>query len=119
MPKNDDLRTGGLDSLEDRLKAFEQKRARDAAPEQAQAMATGYRLLASLIGGVLAGVGFGWLLDHYAGTGPWGMVGGLLIGSVVSIIAVVRAAGRMSDESAKAAPPAKAAPIADDEEDED
>ncbi|MBW8891647.1 MAG: AtpZ/AtpI family protein [Burkholderiales bacterium] len=59
----------------------------------------GYRLLADLIGGVLVGLGFGWLLDRYAGTGPWGMVGGLLIGMGLSIYTVVRKATKMSAQA--------------------
>jgi ATP synthase protein I len=117
MPDNDPVRNGGGNDLEDRLKAFEQKRGRSASSEQAQALGAGYRFLASMIGGVLTGVGLGWLLDHYAGTGPWGMIGGLLIGSTVSIIAVVRAAGRMSDEASKASPPQTAAAFDDEDED--
>ena len=117
MPDNDPVRKGSPDSLEARLDAFDKKRSRPITPEQGQDLSAGYRLLASLIGGVLAGVGFGWILDHFAGTGPWGMVGGLLIGSTVSIISVVRAAGRMSEKAEKAAPPTTAAAFDDEDED--
>ena len=117
MPDDDPVRKDGVDRLEDRLKAFEKRRAKAVAPEQALAVGAAYRLLASLIGGVLAGVGFGWILDHFAGTGPWGMVGGLLIGSTVSIFTVVRAAGRMSDEAKKAGPPPQSVPFDDEDED--
>ena len=117
MPENDPVRKDGVDHLEDRLKAFEQKRARSVTPEQAQALGAGYRFLASMIGGVLSGIGLGWLLDHYAGTGPWGMIGGMLIGSTVSIFTVVRTAGRMSDEAKKAGPPPQVVPFDDEDED--
>ena len=117
MPDNDPVRSGNPDSLEDRLNAFDKKRSRPVTPEQGQALSAGYRLLASLIGGVLAGVGFGWLFDHFVGTGPWGLISGLLIGSTVSIITVVRVAGRMSDEAMKAGPPPQAAPFDDEDED--
>jgi ATP synthase protein I len=117
MPDNDPVRKDGADNLEDRLKAFEEKRSRSVSPEQAQALGAGYRFLASMIGGVLTGVGFGWLLDHYVGTRPWGLIGGLLIGSAVSIFTVVRTAGRMSDEAKKANPPPAAVPFDDEDED--
>jgi len=117
MPDNDEVRRGAGRGLEDRLKTFEEKRARSISPDQAQGIGAGYRFLASMIGGVLTGVGFGWLLDHFAGTGPWGVVGGLLFGSAVSIFTVVRAAGRMSDEAAKAGPPPVAVPFDDEDED--
>ena len=117
MPDNDPVRNGNPDSLEARLDAFDKRRSRPITPEQGQDLSAGYRLLASLIGGVLAGVGLGWTLDHFVGTGPWGMVGGLLIGSTVSIISVVRAAGRMSEKAEKAAPPTTAAAFDDEDED--
>jgi ATP synthase protein I len=71
--------------------------------------------VASLIGGVLMGIGFGWLLDRYAGTEPWGLVGGMLIGVGVSTFSVVQQAARMSDEAARERP---AAPVPSDEDDE-
>ena len=117
MPDNDPVRSDGGKHLEDRLKAFEQKRDRSASSEQGQALAAGYRFLASMIGGVLTGIGLGWLLDHYAGTAPWGVIGGLLIGSTVSIISVVRTAGRLSNEAKKAQPP-QPAPAFDDEDED-
>ena len=117
MPDDDPVRNGQSDSLEARLSAFEKKRSRPVTPDQAQDLSAGYRLLASLIGGVLAGIGFGWTLDHFAGTGPWGMVGGLLIGSTVSIVSVVRIAGRMSEKAEKAVPPSAAGAFDDEDED--
>jgi ATP synthase protein I len=117
MPDNDDVRSGAGKGLEDRLKAFEEKRSQSITPAQAQELGAGYRFLASMLGGVLSGIGFGWLLDHFAGTGPWGLVGGLLIGSAVSIFTVVRTAGRMSDKAAKANPAPPAVPFDDEDED--
>jgi ATP synthase protein I len=121
MPENDpdkhEVRSGALDGLEDRLDAFEAKRSRRISSDQAGSIGAGYRFLASMLGGVLSGIGFGWLLDHYAGTAPWGVVGGLLIGSAVSIFSVVRTAGRMSEAAAKANPPPEAAAFDDEDED--
>src|SRR3954462_10977090 len=108
MPDNDKVRSGDRDGFEDRLKTFERKHSRSVSSEQGQALAAGYRFLANMIGGVLTGLGLGWLLDHFAGTAPRGVVGGFLIGSKASIVTVVPAAGRMSDKAAKDAPPPKA-----------
>ena len=117
MPDKDRSRHGKLDSLEKRLDAFETSRSRGGmTPQEAGSLGDGYRFLASMLGGVLGGLGFGWLLDHFAGTGPWGVVGGLLIGSGVSIFSVVRAAGRMSAKAEKGVPPVAASL---DDEDED
>ena len=71
-------------------------------------MAQGYRFLGEVVGGVLMGAGLGWLLDRFAGTQPLGLVGGLLIGTGLSIFVAVRSAARMTkDAVAKAGPAAQ------------
>ncbi|NQE65105.1 AtpZ/AtpI family protein [Caulobacter sp. RHG1] len=101
MPKADETNDKAFDSLDARLAAFE---ARKAAEKPAKAGAEkanqdGYRLLADLIGGVLVGLGFGWLLDRYVHTSPWGMVGGLLIGLGLAIFSIVRKAMKLSAQA--------------------
>ena len=101
MPKADETNDKAFDSLDARLAAFE---ARKAAEKPAKAGAEkanqdGYRLLADLIGGVLVGLGFGWLLDHYVHTSPWGLVGGLLIGLGLAIFSIVRKAMKLSAQA--------------------
>lgn len=72
MPKADEPNDKAIESLDARLAAFEAKKAAEKPSKATSEKATqdGYRLLADLIGGVLVGVGFGWLLDHYAHTSP-------------------------------------------------
>ena len=108
MPKADEPNDKALQSLDARLDAFEARKAAEqpVRAEHEKSSQDGYRLLADLIGGVLVGLGFGWLLDRYAGTGPWGMVGGLLIGMGSSIYIVVRKATKLSAQ-ASAQTPAK------------
>jgi ATP synthase protein I len=101
MPKADEPNDKALESLDARLDAFEARKAAEkpAKAESEKANQDGYRLLADLIGGVLVGLGFGWLLDRYVHTSPWGMVGGLLIGLGLSIFSVVRKATKMSAQA--------------------
>jgi ATP synthase protein I len=115
MQKADDP-TEEARSLDERIDAFEAKRTADKPRSAADhGSGDGYRLLADLIGGILGGLGFGWLLDRYAHTGPFGMIGGVLIGTGLAVYMVVRSAGRMSN-AASGANPAKAAPDDDDDE---
>ncbi len=115
MPKTDETKSG-TPSLESRLEAAESAQARKASGETHRAMAQGYRFIGEVVGGVLMGVGLGWLLDRYAGTAPLGLVGGLLIGSGLSIFVAVRTATRKTkDDLAKAGP----LPVVADDEDED
>ncbi|HWU81099.1 MAG TPA: AtpZ/AtpI family protein [Caulobacter sp.] len=106
MPKADEPNDKAFNSLDARLDAFEAKKAAEkpAKAESERANQDGYRLLADLIGGVLVGLGFGWLLDRYVHTSPWGMVGGLLIGMGLAIFSVVRKATKMSAQASAAAP---------------
>jgi ATP synthase protein I len=116
MPQSNQPRDKALDRLSKRLEAVEAKRASGGLrPGDASRISAGYRFVASLIGGVLMGVGFGWLFDRFLGTGPWGLVGGTLIGVAISTITVVRQAARMSDEAAREHP-AASVPFDDDDE---
>jgi ATP synthase protein I len=105
VPKSDDHLSeapgDALSTLDARLKAVEARRAARFQRKPGVDTSDGYRLLADMIGGVLVGLGLGWLLDRYAGIKPWGMIGGLLIGLGFSIFSVVRKASQLS----KAAPP--------------
>jgi len=115
MPRTDDPRTEAPKSLDERLAAFEADRAQVTSGTAQRAMGQGYRFLSEVVGGVLGGLGFGWLLDHYANTKPFGLIGGLLIGVCVSTFVAVRGAmERAKAESARAG----ALPSASDDEDD-
>ena len=116
MPESDESRSEALRRLDDELKAFEHKRAGPASAQSgAGAAAQAYRLMAGLIGGLLGGLGFGWLFDQFAHTGPWGMIGGLLIGIGASTYGAVRKAAQMSASQPEEPGPGPA-PAADDED---
>jgi len=79
-------------------------------------MAQGYRFVGEVVGGVLGGVGLGWLLDRFAHTAPWGVVGGLLIGTGISIFTAVTTAARASKKELDALGPLPGAPHDEDED---
>jgi ATP synthase protein I len=73
MPKADEPNDKALrkaSTLGSPLSRREKRRKQPIRAEHEKSSQDGYRLLADLIGGVLVGLGFGWLLDRYAGTGP-------------------------------------------------
>jgi ATP synthase protein I len=74
----------------------------------------GYRMVAELVSGVLGGLGLGWLFDQYVHTTPFGMVVGVLLGTVAGVILVVKTASRLADRSGSDAP---AASVPFDDED--
>ncbi len=113
MPKVDDPHEEAT-SLDARLDALEARRAaaKPSLLSADKASSDGYKVLADLIGGILGGLGLGYLLDRVAHTGPFGLIGGLLIGTGFSVYLIVRNAGRI----AKVGSPAAAAPASDDDD---
>jgi len=116
MPHPEVPRDEALQSLDERLGAAEAAQARKVSPDTHAAMAQGYRFVGEVVGGVLGGVGLGWLLDHFAHTQPWGVVGGLLIGTGLSIFAAVSSAAKTSRIAMERPGPVPSVP---DDEDED
>ena len=64
-------------------------------------MGDGYRLLGEAIGGILGGLGLGWVFDHFAHTTPFGLVIGLLLGTAASAYAAVKSADQMLGDVAR------------------
>lgn len=100
--------------LGEELQAFETARARPTSWRPDRSLGQGYRLVAELIGGVLCGVGFGWLVDQFAGTAPWGVAFGVSLGAGVSVFMAARTAVRMGRQAMEANPP-EAVPFDDED----
>ncbi|MES1151900.1 MAG: AtpZ/AtpI family protein [Dongia sp.] len=89
---------GDLNALDAQLKA-----ARERSPEPESrsgptgdraGMAEGMRLSAELLAGVLVGLGIGWALDRWLGTGPWLLLVFLLLGTAAGILTVIRSGNK-------------------------
>jgi len=121
MPESEESSHRALERLDQRLDALEAGRAaKPAISGIGESAADGYRMLGEMLGGVLGGVGLGWLVDHFAHTNPWGVVGGLVIGAGLSIFATVQTASRISAKAAaKSGGGAVASAPASDEDDDD
>jgi ATP synthase protein I len=59
----------------------------------ASGYARGFRLSSELVAGVLVGAGIGWLIDHWLGVSPWGLIVFLLLGFAAGVLNVMRSAG--------------------------
>jgi ATP synthase protein I len=116
MPQPDIPPDEALKSLDQRLGAAEAAQARKVSGEAHAAMARGYRFVGEVVGGVLGGVGLGWLVDRFAHTQPWGLICGLLIGAGISIFAAVSTAAKATRTELAAS--SAIAPVVE-EEDED
>ena len=119
MPKLDEPFDEALKRLDERLDALATATRREPRHfGQESSAAGGYRVLGELIGGVLAGLGLGWLVDRIVpAVSPWGLIVGLLLGMGAAVYAVVRSAGRMNNSAEAKPAPNAAASFDDDDED--
>ncbi|MBS9719731.1 AtpZ/AtpI family protein [Tianweitania sp. BSSL-BM11] len=108
----------GDDSLERRRRDLGAQLASRRSDAQAEAEdaksrgATGYgqamKLSSEFISGVVVGAVLGWVVDHFAGTSPWGLIVFLLLGFGAGVLNVLRSAGLVAESGLRAsdAPPA-------------
>jgi ATP synthase protein I len=86
-----------LKRLSERLAREQAGRASNGAGEDRATTASGYakgfRLSSELVAGVLVGGGIGWLIDHWLGIAPWGLIVFLLLGFAAGVLNVMRSAG--------------------------
>ena len=103
MSQPDDESQEALQRLQTRLDALKAERTPKSKADGSaeRSMGEGYRLLGEVIGGVLGGLGLGWLVDHVAHTTPFGMVIGLLLGTAASAYAAMKSADKMGRTARK------------------
>lgn len=117
MAQSDETREEALRRLNERARALESRTAVPAPRDYgSKAASYGYRLMGLLIGGVVVGLGLGAAVDLLVGAAPWGMIGGVLLGFVVSVWMAVRSAQRMSAEAAREWGPPRDLPPEDEED---
>jgi ATP synthase protein I len=107
-----------LKQLGERLETLEARTQRKPKRYGEDVTSVGYQMVAELIGGLLCGLGLGWLLDQYVGTRPWGMVAGTLLGTGVGVYLVVKTASRMSAKATEEHGTAPSVPFDDEDEDD-
>ena len=96
------------------LEARTAQQAHDAAGHAASSQA--WRILADLFGGVFVGLAIGFIVDRFFGTGPYGLIGGVLVGFAVSIWMARLTANRLMAQAKREGEP-KSVPFDDDEQD--
>ena len=97
-PVGEDAR---IDALEERLKSAQEREERrmqpQKSPEADENYRIGNRVLAELIGGIGGGAFLGWVIDHFAGTSPWGLLVVMFLGIIVAFRNIFRISNRRSD----------------------
>ena len=97
-PVGEDAR---IDALEERLKAArereEQRSKRPSGVETDENYRIGNRVLAELLAGIGGGAFIGWVIDHFAGTSPWGHLVVMTLGIIVAFRNIIRISNRRPD----------------------
>lgn len=88
---SEDSRLVSLNKRLDQAAASEVKRTAVKGTAEGDAnYRLGNRVLAELLGGLIGGALFGWLIDRVAGTQPWGLLGMLFLGVIVAFRNILR-----------------------------
>lgn len=120
MSMSPESREEAIKRLNEQADALERRTENRLAHEMAGQRAAGqaWRILADLLGGVFVGLVLGLLLDRFVGIGPWGTIGGVLLGFGVSLWMGRRTADRIMNEAKASGVQPQAVPF-DDEDEED
>lgn len=119
MSTEPESREEAIKRLTESASAMEARNARQLSHEAAGQAAAGqaWRILADLFGGVFVGLALGFIVDRFAGTGPWGLIGGVLLGFAVSVFMAWRTAQRLMAQARASGVEPKSVPFDDDEVD--
>ena len=98
---------------------LEARTTRQMSHEAAGQAAAGqaWKIIADLFGGVFVGLALGFGIDHFAGTSPVGIIGGVLVGFAISVWMAWRTAKRIQAEAEASGVRPQAVPFDDEEED--
>ncbi len=112
-------REEAIKRLTESASALEARTNREVSHEAAGQAAAGqaWRIIADLFGGVFVGLALGFIVDRFFGTGPWGLIGGVLLGFAVSVWMAWSTAQRLMAQAKASGVEPKSVPFDDDEED--
>lgn len=91
-----------INSLEQRLKAAKEREEKRSGTSGGSAPADanyrlGSKVLSELVGGIGGGALIGWVIDHFAGTSPWGLMVLMFLGIIAAFRNIIRISSRRPD----------------------
>ncbi len=96
-PIAEDARIISLDARLDAVRKRSDKGNRDDVQASDASYRLGNRVLAELIGGIGGGAFIGWVIDHFAGTTPWGLLVVMFLGIIAAFRNIIRISSRQND----------------------
>ena len=94
-----------LKALSDKLEATKKSHQETEFQSEKSGMGEGLKYASEFSAAIIAGAFLGYLVDKFAGSGPWGLLIGLLLGFCAGVMNVVRAAKEGMDGSGVDLPP--------------
>lgn len=86
----------GAELKEVRREAGREERDEKKAEANRKGFAEAMKLSSEFVAAVIVGGVLGYVLDRFAGTGPWGLIVLLLLGFCAGVLNVMRAAGMVA-----------------------
>ncbi|MET3600232.1 AtpZ/AtpI family protein [Martelella mangrovi] len=75
----------------------ESRKAAGSSANDRREMSKGLKLSSEFMAAIFVGFMLGYLLDKFAGTSPWGMIGFLLLGFGAGVLNVLRSVGYVAE----------------------
>ncbi len=89
----DDPRLSALDERLREARSREAPSAGQGGPDAERGYSQGNRVISALIGSLVGSALIGWLIDHWFGTEPWGLIVLLFLGIAVAFRQIIRISG--------------------------
>ena len=88
-----------LRALGEKLEARRTVEAADTqSAENGSSTAVGLKYASEFAGAIIVAAGLGYFLDQFAGISPWGLLGGLALGTAAGMYSIVQSARREMDQ---------------------
>ena len=98
MSTSDQDRSEELRILGEKLKSAKAA-SEPEIDENASGWAVGVNYASAFVGSVVVAGGIGYSVDYFAGTKPWGLMAGIIIGFIAGTRSIVQMAKSMSEQN--------------------
>ncbi len=89
---------GPKDELDQRIADAKAELGRQISDAEGRAESRGWALGIEFVGAVLVSGFIGWMIDRFAGTGPWGLIVMLLLGFAAGVRSAMKASSQFDAE---------------------
>lgn len=100
QPDEENPSRASLENLQQRIEAAKpEEKSSDEAKDKFSMAEVGWRMVTELVAGIMLGAGLGYGIDQVAATAPWGLIIGVLLGSVAGIRVMLNTAKTIEERN--------------------